>query len=539
MTRPTRKRSTLNRRLQQLQAEAARLQRMADASNRDTPRVLERRDVPAPLIDETYRFRTEAWNQEDPAQACLRPREGYIHLLQRTCNSWALLDATTKRMVTPEFRAREDPDDHNVYDLVGFMSPLNDGARRASRALSGYTPLYAQTSHPDLWQMQTKFMRVQVLTPRTAHVHFFGNMIPCVVFPSATSKEVEYVVQTPDRYFKPYWEAATARWAVAHAQGEEQRLVTWQDLDLDGPRPWFLNKWAVTVLRLEHGKPATHPDDPARPAMLGNCRLATRARDLRAPTTEAEWLEIPVEDCDPNDDEAGESDAGSINDDVERGLPTCHDWDPETKKSRSGRGTEPHPHPDVVAQELARNEAWDELAAAAGTRSDSEPTEAGRAAAPVQVEPAGPGGAMGEPVDLERGDAANANTNPDLASPFLGSDIDAPGEVDPDVPGNSAPQLPALFTAPPQINTTQPTVSQAPSPQPAGFSSGFEPVNEPVAPNPQPEPIVQQVDAARARPIYFVPPRPGSSTVRAPLHPRPDSGMGIRERSRGFTEELE
>ncbi|KAG9074263.1 hypothetical protein FRC06_010808, partial [Ceratobasidium sp. 370] len=49
---------------------------------------------------------------------------------------------------------------------------------------------------------------------------------------------------------------------MSHEQGEELRLVPWQDLDLDGPRPWFFNRWAVMVLRLEHGKAS---DAPRRP----------------------------------------------------------------------------------------------------------------------------------------------------------------------------------------------------------------------------------------------------------------------------------
>ncbi|KDN36679.1 hypothetical protein RSAG8_10677, partial [Rhizoctonia solani AG-8 WAC10335] len=59
------------------------------------------------------------------------------------------------------------------------------------------------------------------------------------------------------------------------------------------------------------------------------------------------------------DDEAGESDAGSINDDVERGLPTSSHWDPGTKKSTTPRGSEPHPHMDVVEAELKRNQEYD------------------------------------------------------------------------------------------------------------------------------------------------------------------------------------
>ncbi|KAG9079047.1 hypothetical protein FRC06_007984 [Ceratobasidium sp. 370] len=98
--------------------------------------------------------------------------------------------------------------------------------------------------------------------------------------------------------------------------------------------------------------------------MLGACRRVGPVSQRRAPKTEAEWLAIPEEQCDSGDDEEGDSDAGSINDDVERGLPTSAHWDPETKKSTTPRGDVPHPYPEVVERELERNRKYDELVVA-------------------------------------------------------------------------------------------------------------------------------------------------------------------------------
>ena len=76
-------------------------------------------------------------------------------------------------LVTPTFVT--DEDDANLkYYLVGFATPLTDGARRAARALAGYTPLYKTRSHPDLWQMPTKVVGAWVGGPSMGHVDFYG-----------------------------------------------------------------------------------------------------------------------------------------------------------------------------------------------------------------------------------------------------------------------------------------------------------------------------------------------------------------------------
>ncbi|KAG9100218.1 hypothetical protein FRC06_004396 [Ceratobasidium sp. 370] len=346
--------------LRHLQREADRLARLAEESPETEPSLYHHPGAPKPVDDSTVEFRHEAWDNQDTSQKYLTPQKGFEHIRQRTLNSWALVEPDSAKLVMPKFAARNDQTDNAEYRIVGFASPINDGARRASRALSGRTPLFRQVSHPDVWQMQTKCVIARVKTPFMGEIIFFGCRIPCVIFRSATEPDVEYAVQSPDRNFKPYWNATIARWAVQQALSVERALVPWQDVDLAAPRPWFMNKWAMTVLRLEHGIHPTHPDDPVRPAMLGACRRVRRRAARRAPTTAAEWAAIPVEQCDPGDDEEGESDAGSINDDVERGLPTSATWNPITKKSETPRGTEPHAHPQVVEAELARNRRWDE-----------------------------------------------------------------------------------------------------------------------------------------------------------------------------------
>jgi hypothetical protein len=163
-----------------------------------------------------------------------------------------------------------------------------------------------------------------------------------------------------------------AVWAVEHALGNAEMLKPWVDVDLAAPRPWYFSNWAMRVLRYEFGKPPTHPNDPPRRAMLGACRRATRAADRRAPKTEEEWLAIPLEKCDSGDDEEGDSDAGSINDDVERGLPMSSHWDPDTKKSTTPRGDLPHPYPAVIEAELARNRNYERRRASGAERESQD-----------------------------------------------------------------------------------------------------------------------------------------------------------------------
>ncbi|QRV83691.1 hypothetical protein RhiJN_11707 [Ceratobasidium sp. AG-Ba] len=88
-------------------------------------------------------------------------------------------------------------------------------------------------------------------------------------------------------------------WALKKAQGVEvEELPTWVDINISKPRPWFCNKWAFEVMRLECGLPKRIEGDPDRLAMLGECRFATGAA-RRAPLTEEEWAAL---DSQPGDD---------------------------------------------------------------------------------------------------------------------------------------------------------------------------------------------------------------------------------------------
>ncbi|KAF8669575.1 hypothetical protein RHS04_08839 [Rhizoctonia solani] len=73
---------------------------------------------------------------------------------------------------------------------------------------------------------------------------------------------------------------------------------------------------------------------------------------------------IPALESNYGDDEAGESNAGSINNDVEQGLPTSSFWDPVTKKSKMPQGNKLHPYPNQIALELQRN--WEYNACTSG-----------------------------------------------------------------------------------------------------------------------------------------------------------------------------
>ncbi|EUC61788.1 hypothetical protein RSOL_406760, partial [Rhizoctonia solani AG-3 Rhs1AP] len=312
-------------------------------------------DVPTPETDPWFRFDCEILADKVVVQLEKNEQELFI---QRTMNSFALLDKEylvnpeIVKPVVPTFHQRDDEEDQDMYALVGFAYPIMDGARRVSRALAGYTPLYEDESHPDLWQMKPKVLAVAVGTPFMGDILFCGCQIPCVLFPSVLDDYTVYAVQNPDAMYKPYWDATRVVWEVEAFQGNEEPLQEWVDVDLTEPRPWWMTKWAMTVMRLEHKLPPVVPGDPKRLAMLGFCRITTTKR--RAPATEAEWLAIPESQSQEGDDEWGESDAESIFDNAERGLPTSSSWDPATKKSSTPQGKIRHKYPSVVRQNIER-----------------------------------------------------------------------------------------------------------------------------------------------------------------------------------------
>ncbi|QRW24382.1 hypothetical protein RhiXN_11294 [Rhizoctonia solani] len=124
----------------------------------------------------------------------------------------------------------------------------------------------------------------------------------------------------PNCYYKPYWEVTLASWRVdAELEDDVVPPKVWKDVDLAQPRPWWMPRWAMQVLCLEQGLPPNHPKDPAWLAMLGGCQTAQKKADRQALRTQQEWEMIPALE---SIDEAGESNSGSINNNVEWGLPT-------------------------------------------------------------------------------------------------------------------------------------------------------------------------------------------------------------------------
>ncbi|QRW03493.1 hypothetical protein RhiLY_02492 [Ceratobasidium sp. AG-Ba] len=178
----------------------------------------------------------------------------------------------TLTMVAPEFWVPAKGEDVHEYDLYAVMHSGNDPCRKLTRTYSGHVPS-----------------------------------------------------RNPDRSYAPYWEYALALWELKAAQGTGQPLVRWVDIDFSKPRPWFCNKWAFTIMRLEAGLPTDIPGDPMKLAMLGACRDPPYNR---APVSEEEWAKLPGA---VGDDEANMSDAVSLPDDIEDGRPTSSTWDPATR----------------------------------------------------------------------------------------------------------------------------------------------------------------------------------------------------------------
>ncbi|KAG8768644.1 hypothetical protein FRC12_005449 [Ceratobasidium sp. 428] len=342
--------TTDSRQLRQLRRAAACLNQDAEKCANDAL-MIDGPGLPDWTIDKAdFLFDSERYDPDNPEHKHLKLKKGDLHCYQRAMNSWALREVGTGRLVVPEL-----PGDQAVeYELVGFASPISDGSRRVSRVLAGRTPLYADESHGDLWQMPTTLMKTRVRAPRMGTIDFYGCQIPCILFPSALVENMEYAVQSPDPTYEPFQSAMLARWNVYFAEGRAQALEPWKDIDLAAPRPWWCNEWAMTIMRLEQNIPP-NPDDPKRRAALGLCRTARRIVDRRAPTNEREWLAIDEERFMSGDDEAGDDDAGSIVDDTESGVPTSSSWDRVTKKSTTPQGSEPHPHMDVVRSLLRRN----------------------------------------------------------------------------------------------------------------------------------------------------------------------------------------
>ena len=380
-----------------------------------------------------------------------------------------------------------------------------------------------------------------------------------MIFSSLKNASIEYAVQSPDPQYKPFWDAAIAAWAVEHEQGHVDALVPWKDVKLEEPRPWWMPVWSMRVLRLEFGLPPDHPDDPKRRAMLGGCRFGKKG-NRRAPTTAAEWAAIPESKSSPGDDEAGLSDAGSINDDVERGLPTSSHWDKVTKKSTTPRGKVRHPHMDVVEAQLSRNQEYDARVALEQTgpsASTAPPRTRGgqRRYNITSREGAAPdvggttGGAPERPgEDVGAGVTPMAvATVPPEQSP---ADMALPDAGPEDTPMADPPEQTPAETAPPgadpedtpmegETAPPEPTAANGPPPMVPGPS----PTSEPPINGPPVVPSASRPITGTGPPRSFAPPPPNAPTLRSvhrsgpqPTHRNLEQAR-IREQERGYTVE--
>ncbi|KAG9082812.1 hypothetical protein FRC06_004842 [Ceratobasidium sp. 370] len=263
------------------------------------PGIVSRDNIWPPWDTKDMEFQMERF---DPDVFLTRSQNYYHehHVFQRTADSFMFLEPGTDRMVIPTPVAVRNADT-NRYNMVVFMSLLTDGACRATRYLSGYTLFYTKQTHPDVWQASTIFLRDCVSTPQAGDAVFFGSS-----------------------EFKRLWQIEVTDWAVLLAKGKTSALRMWRDPVIEDPRPWWVNKWVFTMLRLEHGHPPDHTHDPPQWAILGACQHDPNEDTHCVLMTHTEWEHVLIEDCDSGDDEEGSSNAGSI---VDNQL-----WRPDSKQ---------------------------------------------------------------------------------------------------------------------------------------------------------------------------------------------------------------
>ncbi|KAG8703762.1 hypothetical protein FRC09_003966, partial [Ceratobasidium sp. 395] len=197
-----------------------------------------------PQVGDGMLFECEECDLEVPENRHNQPIKGHGRVIYRTANSWALVKNSTNHMVIPECVLPGERDNF-VYNMIAFIFPMSAGARQASRAAAGYTPLYADQSHGDLWQMEVKLLRVKVKTPRASYFEIYGCQIPCTIFPSATNPQIEYAAQNPDPNYMPFFEAFFARWVLPAQRGQVDPLARWEDVNLKEKRVWWMNNWTA------------------------------------------------------------------------------------------------------------------------------------------------------------------------------------------------------------------------------------------------------------------------------------------------------
>ncbi|QRV83724.1 hypothetical protein RhiJN_11740 [Ceratobasidium sp. AG-Ba] len=381
-----------------------------------------------------------------------RPPKGSVIIYPRLANIWFLCKPNTLTMVAPEFWVPAKGEDVHEYDL------------------------YASNAYKDLWQLDTKFLVARVKSPRVDQFPFYGCLLNNTVFPSTDDENVFYVVQNPDRSYAPYWEYALALWELKAAQGTGQPLVRWVDIDFSKPRPWFCNKWAFTIMRLEAGLPTDIPGDPMKLAMLGACRDPPYNR---APVSEEEWAKLPGA---VGDDEANMSDAVSLPDDIEDGRPTSSTWDPATRLAAPVRHEGGEGSGEEVGEEV---EAPMELEA--GEQSEVPPPE----------------------IEMEESSQAQHQVEEALFPP-------SPAESRAS-PAPTSPSQPSPLGQVQQISGTQPDPPAAADQSPSAAASSPPPT---------------QAAPSTARNFFLPPPAPGA--WRGPPS-GPRGPPNTREQSRGFT----
>lgn len=86
----------------------------------------------------------------------------------RTGNHFVFVDTGTLEMVplTPQAISRG-------VDLLAIVSTLCGGARNATRAWLGYTPLWKTESDQEVWWMKCTYVRV----PRIKTIHLGAEMV--------------------------------------------------------------------------------------------------------------------------------------------------------------------------------------------------------------------------------------------------------------------------------------------------------------------------------------------------------------------------
>ncbi|KAG9076586.1 hypothetical protein FRC06_009426 [Ceratobasidium sp. 370] len=274
----------------------------------------------------SYLFPSEKQNEEDKRNSVVWLR-------------WANHFCFVERGKFKQIRLHHDrpPDGH--IDMIALVGPVSGGVRKAARSLAGFTPLYAADTNPDVWELRYQVARVPVIWPlhRETNVilgHGFDG-----VWIEAEGKRASYYLQHADPTYSTTWRTMVTHWARRVQRNQPpERLIAFRPVELDKPRPPWMELWVIQMLRLENGYPRDVPGDaepePSAPAPggilndtfdHGNSPEGDVGADVGADMAGNAGSEA-------DDDTA--SDAGSILDSANPdGLPNSHTWDRVTRTS--------------------------------------------------------------------------------------------------------------------------------------------------------------------------------------------------------------